>query len=64
MIASTMVLNGHLIQEGVKFFWWVVDGPPPKVTVSHPLHGTRTSLFDGDPVRAARKLAKEILAES
>lgn len=62
MLTSTMVLNGYLIQEGVKFVWWVVDGTPLRVTVSHPARGTRTRDSDGDPARTARKLAQEMLA--
>jgi hypothetical protein len=64
MVASTMVLNGQLIQEGVKFVWWVVDGTPSQVTVSHPARGTRTCDCHGDPLSTARKLAREILAHS
>jgi hypothetical protein len=63
MVASTMVLNGHLIQEGVRFIWWVVDGQPSTVTVSHPSLGTRTCSVDRDPKAVARQLAKEILRD-
>lgn len=62
MVTSTVVLTGHLIQEGVKFLWWVTDGKPARVTVSHPLHGTRTRVAEKDPENQARALAKELLA--
>lgn len=61
MVSDTLVLNGQLIQEGEKFLWWVVDGNPSKVTVSHPARGTMTCVVDGDPKRAARMLARKIL---
>jgi hypothetical protein len=64
MVGTTMVLNGYLIQEGVRFLWWVVDGAPSRVTVSHPSRGTRTCTVSGDPKLLARKLARELLSES
>ncbi len=63
MVRNTMVLNGHLIQEGVRFMWWVVDGEPSTVTVSHPGRGTRTGAMYGDPEHVARQLARDLLAE-
>lgn len=64
MVENTVVLNGHLIQEGVRFLWWVVDGVPSRVTVSHPSIGTRTCTVSGDPKVLAKKLARELLCES
>jgi hypothetical protein len=63
VITSTVVINGHLIHEGIKFLWWVTDGQPARVTVSHPLHGTRTGIIDANPEHHARVLAREILAQ-
>jgi hypothetical protein len=61
MVNDTLVLKGQLIQEGERFIWWVIDGNPSRVTVSHPARGTMTCVVDGDPKRAARLLAQEIL---
>jgi hypothetical protein len=61
MVNDTLVLNGQLIQEGERFLWWVVDGSPSRVTVSHPARGTMTCIVDGDPKQLARSLAREIL---
>ncbi|HEX6998723.1 MAG TPA: hypothetical protein VF322_11300 [Gammaproteobacteria bacterium] len=63
MITSTVVINGQLIQGGVRFLWWVTDGTPARVTVSHPLHGTKTQPVDADPEQQARALARELLAQ-
>jgi len=63
MVSSTVVLNGQLILEGVKFLWWVTDGQPARVTVSHPVHGTKTQRVETNPEPQARALAREILAE-
>lgn len=62
MVTSTVVLTGHLIQEGIRFLWWVTDGKPARVTVSHPLHGTKTQVAAKDPENQARALARELLA--
>jgi hypothetical protein len=56
-----VVLNGQLIIEGVKFIWWVTDGRPARVTVSHPLHGTKTQLAERNPERQAKSLARTLL---
>lgn len=61
MTTSTVVLNGQLIIEGVKFLWWVTDGRPARVTVSHPVHGTKTQLADRNPERQAKALARTML---
>ena len=61
MVTTTVVLNGHLIVEGVKFLWWVTDGYPARLTVSHPIHGTKTAAADVDPVAQARDLARTLL---
>jgi hypothetical protein len=61
MVHDTLVLNGQLIQEGERFLWWVVDGSPSRVTVSHPARGTMTCIVDGDPKSLARSLAKQIM---
>lgn len=61
MITSTVVLKGQLIVEGVKFLWWVTDGRPTRVTVSHPFHGTETRIAEKDPEAQARQLARAML---
>ena len=61
MITSTVVLNGQLIIEGVKFLWWVTDGRPARVTVSHPIHGTETRIAEKNPEAQARQLARAML---
>jgi hypothetical protein len=63
MVSSTVVLNGQLILEGVKFLWWITDGRPARVTVSHPVHGTKTQKAEADPEPQARALARAMLAE-
>ncbi|HET7132735.1 MAG TPA: hypothetical protein VFJ95_10830 [Gammaproteobacteria bacterium] len=62
MVTSTVVLSGQLIIEGVKFLWWVTDGRPARVTVSHALHGTKTQTAESKPEAQARRLAREMLA--
>lgn len=62
MVSSTVVLNGQLILEGVKFLWWVTDGQPARVTVSHPVHGTKTQRAEARPEAQARVLARALLA--
>jgi hypothetical protein len=61
MVSSTVVLNGQLIVEGERFFWWVTDGRPARVTVSHPVHGTKTQRAQPQPETQARALARELL---
>ena len=63
MITTTVVLNGSLILEGVKFLWWVTDGQPARVTVSQPIHGTKTQKADPNPEHQARAIARTILEE-
>jgi hypothetical protein len=62
MLTSTVVLNGHVIIEGVKFLWWVTDGRPARITVSHAVHGTLTKTAERDPEQQARVLARGMLA--
>lgn len=62
MVTTTVVLKGHLIQAGVRFLWWVVDGSPSRVTVSHAALGTRSCAVAGDPEQTARELARHLLA--
>jgi hypothetical protein len=64
MVSSAVVLNGQLILEGVRFLWWVTDGQPARVTVSHPLHGTKTQRAQNEPELQARALARTLLDES
>jgi hypothetical protein len=64
VVTSTVVLNGQVIIEGVKFLWWVIDGAPARVTVSHPLYGTKIRPADPDLERQARALARTLLAEA
>ena len=54
MVTSTVVLSGQLIIEGVKFLWWVTDGRPARLTVSHPLHGTKTQTAESNPELQAK----------
>ncbi len=61
MVTSTVVLSGQLIIEGVKFLWWVTDGRPARLTVSHPLHGTKTQLAESNPELQAKVLARKLL---
>ena len=61
MVTSTVVLNGQLIIEGVKFLWWVIDGRPARLTVSHPLYGTETRPAEKEPEQQARQLARRLL---
>jgi len=60
VVTSTVVLNGQLIIEGVKFLWWVTDGRPARLTVSHPLHGTKTKLAERNPEQQAKVLARSM----
>ena len=64
MVTSTVVLHGQLIIEGTKFHWWVIDGQPARLTVSHPLYGTEIRLAESEPEQQARKLARRLLAEA
>jgi hypothetical protein len=61
VVTSTVVLSGQLIIEGVKFLWWVTDGNPARLTVSHAVHGTKTQTAEKDPERQARTLARALL---
>jgi hypothetical protein len=63
LVTTTVVMSGHLILEGVKFLWWVTDGYPARVTVSHPIHGTKTASTDAEPVAQARTLARSLLPD-
>ena len=63
MVSTTVVVNGQLILEGVEFLWWVTDGRPARVTVSHPLHGTKTQRAETRPEVQARTLARALLKE-
>lgn len=62
MITSTVVIRGQLIIEGIKFLWWVTDGRPARVTVSHAIYGTETQTAGSDPESQARTLARAMLA--
>ena len=62
MVTSTVVLHGQLIIEGVKFLWWVIDGRPARLTVSHPLYGTEIRPAEKEPEQQARMLARRLLA--
>ncbi|HUL82801.1 MAG TPA: hypothetical protein VL131_11685 [Gammaproteobacteria bacterium] len=62
MVTSTVVLHGQVIIEGVKFLWWVIDGQPARLTVSHALYGTEIRPADKNPERQARALARQLLA--
>jgi hypothetical protein len=62
MLTSTVVLNGQVIIEGVKFLWWVTDGRPARITVSHAAYGTLTKAAETDLEYQARALARSLLA--
>ena len=64
MVTSTVVLHGQLIIEGTKFLWWVIDGQPARLTVSHPLYGTEIRPAEREPEQQARRLARRLLAEA
>jgi hypothetical protein len=53
-----------LIIEGTKFLWWVIDGQPARLTVSHPLYGTEIRPAETEPEQQARRLARRLLAEA
>jgi hypothetical protein len=63
VVTSTVVLHGQLIIEGVKFLWWVIDGQPARLTVSHPLYGTEIRPAEREPEQQARRLARRLLEE-
>lgn len=62
MLTSTVVLNGQVIIEGVKFLWWVTDGRPARITVSHAAYGTLTKGAESNLDLQARALARSLLA--
>jgi hypothetical protein len=64
VVTSTVVLHGQLIIEGVKFLWWVIDGQPARLTVSHPLYGTEIRPAEREPEPQARRLARRLLEEA
>jgi hypothetical protein len=61
VVTTTVVLHGQIIIEGVKFLWWVTDGRPARITVSHPLHGTKTAQAEPSPEQQAKALARSLL---
>jgi hypothetical protein len=48
----------------VKFLWWVIDGQPARLTVSHPLYGTEIRPAEREPEPQARRLARRLLEEA
>jgi len=64
VVTSTVVLHGQLIIEGTKFLWWVIDGQPARLTVSHPLYGTEIRPAESEPEQQARRLARRLLVEA
>lgn len=62
MLTSTVVLNGQVILEGVKFLWWVTDGRPARITVSHAVYGTLTKSAETNLEQQARSLARALRA--
>jgi hypothetical protein len=63
MYTSTIVLKGKVVVENVLFSWWVTDDSAPRLTVSHPKHGTETrALEDTEPRVQARAIAQWMLA--
>jgi hypothetical protein len=61
LVTTTVVLNGQIIVEGIKFLWWITDGRPARITVSHALHGTQTCVAEASPERQAKVLARTLL---
>ena len=62
MHSSTIVLQGKVVVDNVLFSWWVTDGTAPRLTVSHPRHGTDTRpLANTEPRAQARAIAKAML---
>jgi hypothetical protein len=62
MFASTVILSGTVIVEGVPFRWWVTDGLAQQLTVSHPAYGTDGRRLTGSPHSQARSIARAMLA--
>jgi hypothetical protein len=63
MHTTTIVLQGKVVVENVLFSWWVTDGSAPRLTVSHPRHGTDTrALEHTEPRTQARIIAQAMLA--
>jgi hypothetical protein len=63
MHTSTIVLQGKVVVDNILFSWWVTDGLAPRLTVSHPKHGTDTrALADTEPRTQARAIAHAMLA--
>jgi hypothetical protein len=62
MLSSTIVLSGKVVVENVMFSWWITDATKPRITVSHPLHGTQTRpVAHGDPRSQARAIGRAML---
>jgi hypothetical protein len=62
MHTTTIVLQGKVVVDNVLFSWWVTDGLSPRLTVSHPKHGTDTRpLEDTEPRTQARAIAHAML---
>ena len=62
MHTTTIVLQGKVVVDNVLFSWWVTDGLAPRLTVSHPEHGTDTRpLEDTEPRMQARAIAYAML---
>jgi hypothetical protein len=62
MFGSTIVLSGRVIVENIAFSWWITDALKPKLTVSHPVHGTRTMQRNSStPISQARAIARAML---
>ena len=65
MHTSTIVLQGKVVVDNVLFSWWVTDGLAPRLTVSHPKHGTDTrALGDTEPRAQARAIAHAMLTRA
>jgi hypothetical protein len=58
---STVLLNGQVIANGVKFLWWVTDGRQASITVSNAAYGTQTEVAQRSPEHQAKALAKRML---
>ena len=64
MFTSTIILSGTVVIEGVTFRWWLTDGIGQRLTVSHPVHGTRTQALSADPESQARTLSRAMLTKT
>jgi hypothetical protein len=61
MFASTVILAGTVIVEGVRFRWSVTDGAAQHLTVSNDRLGNHAERLVGSPEQQARNIGRAIL---